>query len=176
MVSRRRGLVLNLGSFAAVVPSPFLSTYSGSKSFLSTWSKCLAEEVRPRGITVSCVIPYFVSTKMSKIRKTSALVPSPDAFVRSTLASIGLSKGALGRPGESTPYWSHAFLDYAITALGLGNWAIGYNRGESNGASSRCRSRWRAPRLITGILGVTDLQLSIRKRALKKKERQAKAQ
>lgn len=131
MVSRRRGLVLNLGSFAAVVPSPFLSTYSGSKAFLSTWSKCLAEEVKSRGVVVSCVIPYFVSTKMSKIRKTSALVPSPDAFVKSTLGSIGLNKGAMGRLGESTPYWSHAIMDYAITTFGLRNYAIGYARGES---------------------------------------------
>lgn len=41
-------------------------------------------------ITVQCIIPGYVATKMSKIAKSSWLVPSPDTFVRSALQTTGL--------------------------------------------------------------------------------------
>ena len=51
---------------------------------------------------------------MSKIRRASALIPTPKAFVRSVLSKIAQPCGALWtkRPGVVTPYWSHALLDY----------------------------------------------------------------
>lgn len=130
IVAHRPALILNVGSFGAVIPSPYLSVYSGSKAFLATWSRCLAEEVKDQNIVVRSVIPAFVATKMSKIRKSSALVPTPDDFVRSTLGSIGLARGAQGRLHETTPYWSHAIMDYAITTFGLTNFAMRYNGSE----------------------------------------------
>ena len=51
---------------------------------------------------------------MSKIRKSSPLVPTPDAYVRSVLSSIGLNRGAQGRAYESTPFWTHALMDYVV--------------------------------------------------------------
>jgi len=57
-------------------------------------------------------------SNMSKIRRTSLLVPSAASWVNSTLASIGLPRGAQGRPHEMTPYWTHALLDYATGLFG----------------------------------------------------------
>jgi NAD(P)-dependent dehydrogenase (short-subunit alcohol dehydrogenase family) len=57
---RKYGLILNVGSFAGAVPSPMLATYSGSKSFLATFSSALAEEVRAHNITVQNLNTYFV--------------------------------------------------------------------------------------------------------------------
>lgn len=115
--ARAQSLILNIGTFGARVPSPLLATYSGSKAFLTTWSKALGTEVAPQGVIVRLVLPAFVVSAMSKIRRSSALVPKPDAFVRATLGSIGLSRGASGRIFESTPYWSHALLDWSIGLL-----------------------------------------------------------
>ena len=56
---------------------------------------------------------------MSKIRKTSLFVPSAEGFVKSTLSSLGLPRGAQGRAHEMTPYWSHALQDYMA-------WLFGY--------------------------------------------------
>jgi len=42
------------------------------------------------------------------------MVPTADTFVRSTLRSIGLNRGAQSRIYESTPFWSHALLDYVV--------------------------------------------------------------
>lgn len=53
---------------------------------------------------------------MSKIRRASALIPTPKAFVRSVLSKLTLPCGALWtkRPGVVTPYWSHSLLDYIM--------------------------------------------------------------
>lgn len=64
---------------------------------------------------------------MSKIRKPSLTVPTPAAFVKSTLGAIALPRGAQGRSYESTPYPAHAAMDYAVGAFGSAseNLAIG---------------------------------------------------
>ncbi|KDR75273.1 hypothetical protein GALMADRAFT_249268 [Galerina marginata CBS 339.88] len=151
MVQRKRGLILNIGSFAGSVASPMLATYSGTKAFLSTFTSALAEEVRKDNITVEHVNTYFVVSKLSKIRKPSMLIPKPGPYVRSVLSKIGLACGAAysGRPNTSTPFWSHALIDYALTLAGLPSVFIRYTHG---------------------------LHKSIRKRALNKAAREAKSQ
>ncbi|KAJ6470664.1 3-ketoacyl-CoA reductase [Mycena vitilis] len=128
MVCRRRGLVLNIGSFAGAVPSPMLATYSGTKAFLATFTSALAEEVRAQNIVVEHVNTYFVVSKLSKIRRASALIPTPKAYVCAVLAKIGLGCGAayIGRPGTSTPFWSHSLMEFALTVIGLPSVYISY--------------------------------------------------
>ncbi|KAJ8585088.1 NAD(P)-binding protein, partial [Rhizopogon salebrosus TDB-379] len=149
MIQRKCGLVLNLGSFAGLVPSPMLATYSGTKAFLATFTSALAEEVRSHGIVVQHLNTYFVISKMSNIRRTSALVPTPRSYVRACLSKIGLSGGAAltDRPGTLTAFWSHAVIDYAMHVVG---W----------------KSRF--------IVYTHSLHKDIRKRALRKLEREAK--
>ncbi|KAF8995497.1 3-ketoacyl-CoA reductase [Cyathus striatus] len=151
MVKKKRGLIINIGSFAGAVPSPMLATYSGSKAFLATFTSALAEEVKKDNIIVEHVNTYFVVSKLSKIRKSSVLIPQPGPYVRSVLSKIGLACGAgySGRPDTTTPYWSHALLDYTMTLIGMPRVFIGYTHG---------------------------LHKDIRRRALKKAEREAKAQ
>jgi len=57
---RKRGLILNIGSFAGSIPSPMLATYSATKAFLATFTSALAEEVKKDNITVEHVNTYFV--------------------------------------------------------------------------------------------------------------------
>ncbi|KAH8081421.1 putative 3-ketoacyl-CoA reductase [Filobasidium floriforme] len=109
-----KSLILNIGSFGGTVPSPLLATYSASKAFLATWNKALGEEVKKDGVVVRLVLPGFVVSKMSKIRRPSMMVPTPQTFVSSTLKSIGLNRGAQSRVYESTPYWTHAAMDYIV--------------------------------------------------------------
>ncbi|KAJ7074551.1 3-ketoacyl-CoA reductase [Mycena amicta] len=121
MIRRKRGLILNIGSFAGSVPSPMLAAYSGTKAFLSTFTSALADEVRQHKIVVEHVNTHFVVSKLSKIRHSSLLVPTPKAYVRSVLGKIGLACGAAysRRPQTSTPYWSHAMLDWTLNVIGL---------------------------------------------------------
>ncbi|KAG6369315.1 hypothetical protein JVT61DRAFT_9185 [Boletus reticuloceps] len=122
MIQRKRGLILNVGSFAGEVPSPMISTYSGTKAFLSTFTSALADEIRPHHIMVQYLNTYFVFqvTKMTRFQKSSMLAATPAAYVHSVLSKIGLSCGAAlsDRPDTLTPYWSHALFDYVIYVVG----------------------------------------------------------
>lgn len=60
MISRKRGLILTVGSFAALIPSPLLAVYSGSKAFVQTWSQALGSELKGSGVTVELLNTYFV--------------------------------------------------------------------------------------------------------------------
>lgn len=122
MIRRKRGLILTMASFGGMLPSPLLATYSGSKAFLQQWSTAIGSELAPYNITVELVQSYLVTSAMSKIRKSSVLIPNPRAFVKSVLGSIGRTGGAQGWAYTSTPYWSHAIMHWCISMfLGNGN-------------------------------------------------------
>lgn len=145
----KRGLVLTMGSFAGLTPTPLLATYSGSKAFLQSWNNAIARELEPKRIDCQLFISYLVTSNMSKIRKTSAMVPNPRQFVNSCFQSIGRRAGAQDRYASSTPYWSHALMHWWIDNA-VGVWS----------------------KLVIGIN--YNFHVSIRKRALRKAEREAK--
>lgn len=109
-----RGLILTMGSFGGLLPTPYLATYSGSKAFLQNWSSALAGELANSKVDVELVLSYLVTSSMSKIRKTSFLIPNPHTFVSSTLRNLGRRVGAQERFGTMTPYWSHALYHFVI--------------------------------------------------------------
>ena len=63
MVARRRGGVINMGSVASLVPGPQMAVYFATKSFVSSFSQALFEELLDTGVTVTCVIPGPVETE-----------------------------------------------------------------------------------------------------------------
>lgn len=151
MISRKRGLILTMASFGGAFPTPLLATYSGSKAFLQQWSSALGSELEPHGVHVECVQSHLITTAMSKIKRSSALVPNPKQFVRAVLGKIGRSGGAQNISYTSTPYWSH----------GLMHWFLSSFVGE--------RTRF----LVNINRGMHE---DIRKRALRKAAREAKKQ
>lgn len=61
---------------------------------------------------------YLVTTKLAKIRRSSLLIPTEDAFVRGTLHNIGR---------DGAPYWSHAyFLSGSVLMNRMCEWVLGY--------------------------------------------------
>ncbi|KAI8341353.1 hypothetical protein BC941DRAFT_416595 [Chlamydoabsidia padenii] len=147
MREKRRGLILNLGSFAGLVATPYLSVYSAGKAFLSTWSQALGTELKSDGIVVEHVNTYFVVSAMSKIRKPNLLIPLAKPYVASVLSKIGLSCGA-NVPFTSTPYHTHGLVNWIINNVFSNTFWVNYN---------------------------DSIQKDIRKRALRKREREAAA-
>ncbi|KAF2261529.1 NAD(P)-binding protein [Lojkania enalia] len=117
MISRKRGLILTMASFGGAFPTPLLATYSGSKAFLQQWSTALASELEQHGVLVQCIQSHLVTTAMSKIRKSSALVPNPKQFVKAVLGKIGQPGGAQGIAWTSTPYWSHGLMHWFLSTF-----------------------------------------------------------
>jgi 3-oxoacyl-[acyl-carrier protein] reductase len=65
MMSAGVGRIVNIGSVVASSGSAGLSVYAGTKSFMVGFTKSLARELGPLGITVNVVAPGFVSTTMT---------------------------------------------------------------------------------------------------------------
>lgn len=130
MIQRRRGLILTMASFGGILPTPLLATYSGSKAFLQQWSTALGAELAPQGVQVELVQSYLVTGAMSKIRRASAFIPTPKAFVRTVLAKIGRSGGAQGIAYTSTPYWAHGLMHWGIATFAgtMNNFVLARNR------------------------------------------------
>ncbi|KAI1170619.1 hypothetical protein F4777DRAFT_568493 [Nemania sp. FL0916] len=148
MQTRRRGLILTMGSFGGWMPTPLLATYSGSKAFLQFWSTALAAELKQDNVDVQLVLSYLVTTAMSKVRRPSLLIPSPKPFVRSALGKVA-SGGWQSTAYTYTPHWSHAVMAWVIeNTVGVGSkWGLGVNK---------------------------SMHVGIRRRALKKAAREAK--
>ncbi|KAJ5925147.1 hypothetical protein N7454_007786 [Penicillium verhagenii] len=117
MIQRHRGLVLTMGSFGGLLPTPLLATYSGSKAFLQQWSTALGAELAPHGIDVELVQAYLITSAMSKVRRASASIPTPRAFVRSVLSKIGRHGGSSAYAYSSSPYWSHGLMAWFLTSV-----------------------------------------------------------
>lgn len=96
MVERRTGVIINVSSISAMYPLPLLGVYAGTKSYLDFLSQSTACEYKRFGIHIQSVKPAFVSTKMSKIRKASLNVPTPEVYVKSALATVGLETATYG--------------------------------------------------------------------------------
>jgi 17beta-estradiol 17-dehydrogenase / very-long-chain 3-oxoacyl-CoA reductase len=127
---RKRGLILTMGSFAGWIPTPYLATYSGSKAFLQYWSSALASELKSDGVDVELCLSYLITTAMSKIRRTSALIPNPRNFVKAALSKIGTGNSYQQIAYSTTPWWSHAlFLWIVESTVGATHWfPIWYNK------------------------------------------------
>lgn len=131
MTQRKRGLVLTMGSFGGLLPTPLLATYSGSKAFLQQWSTALGAELEQHGVMVELVQAYLITSAMSKVRKTSASISDPRAFVQSVLSKIGRNGGSPGYAFSSSPYWSHGLMAWFLTCVAgvMNKVVLGQNRG-----------------------------------------------
>jgi 17beta-estradiol 17-dehydrogenase / very-long-chain 3-oxoacyl-CoA reductase len=107
MMEKRQGVIINLSSISAMHPVPLLSVYAGTKAYIDFLSQATAVEYSPFGIVVQSVKPAFVSTKLSKIRKSSWQVPTPETYVKSALLTVGLEDATYG-------YLPHKLRGYAM--------------------------------------------------------------
>lgn len=107
MEQQKSGVILNVSSFSALDPCPLLAIYAASKAFVDVFTRSIAYEYAKKGIIIQSVLPGYVATKMSKIRKAYWMAPTPMDYVRSQLKTVGLD-------GQTTGYWSHE-LQYYFT-------------------------------------------------------------
>jgi uncharacterized protein len=102
--------ILNVGSFASMMPLPYKSVYAATKSFVLTFSRSLQMELKPYNVFVSCLCPGPTSTKSMKKRNkhmkngNTLLIKTPEEVAR--YAIDGLFK----KQGLIIPGWKNRFL------------------------------------------------------------------
>src|SRR5262249_34074779 len=90
MIRRRYGRIIAISSVVAVAGNPGQANYAAAKAAMIGMSKSIAAEVASRGITVNCIAPGFIATKMTE-RLT--------AEQRARLAGA-IPAGRFGRPED----------------------------------------------------------------------------
>jgi NAD(P)-dependent dehydrogenase (short-subunit alcohol dehydrogenase family) len=128
MVKRKRGVIINIGSIAGVVPLRVQSAFDAVKAGVHNFTRCHALEVGPHGIRVNAIAPGSIVTAGTK-----RLFYSP---ARRKLAKSLLSHVPLGRPGEVEEIAAAALYlasDDAAYVTGHvlvvdGGWTAGFTR------------------------------------------------
>lgn len=110
MVERKKGVVVNVSSTAAQIPSPLLTVYGASKAYIQKFSADLSAEYMKSNIVVQCLLPGYVATKMSKIRSSTWMAPSPLKFVNEAIKTIGVQQ-------HTTGYLPHTLLIGVVDTL-----------------------------------------------------------
>jgi 17beta-estradiol 17-dehydrogenase / very-long-chain 3-oxoacyl-CoA reductase len=112
MLERKKGAIINVASVAGVLTSPLLAQYGGAKGYIAQMSKALHYELKSKGIYVQCQVPFYVATKLAKLRKTSLMVASADQYANSALSALYQERGIV-----VSPFWSHAIQLSAMQAM-----------------------------------------------------------
>ncbi|MGD8593636.1 MAG: 3-oxoacyl-ACP reductase FabG [Gammaproteobacteria bacterium] len=90
MMKQRKGRIINISSVVGAAGNAGQTNYAAAKAGLLGFTKSLAREVGPRGITVNAVAPGFIDTDMTKALS--------EAQREGLLKSIPLQR--LGQPEE----------------------------------------------------------------------------
>lgn len=135
MVSRSKGAIINVSSGAGAIPMGLLSIYSASKAYVDFFSRALQQEYEKKGIFIQSVLPFMVVSKLSKVRKPSALVPTANQYVRAALSTVGSETRTFG-------FWSHK-LQWLLLDLLPASWSekylFGTHAGEFKGRGDHHR-------------------------------------
>ncbi len=101
MIARGRGHILNVGSVVGLQPIPYFAPYAASKSFAHSYSISMHNELKRKGVTVTCVIPGFMSTGFDEgagiTNKTYLKISNSSAMDPRKVAEIGLNALFKGR-------------------------------------------------------------------------------
>jgi len=80
MAKRRSGLIINIGSIVANIPTPWNGIYSASKAALHSISEVLQMECRPFNIDVMLVAPGAIKSNIAKNQQAIFKLPADSLY------------------------------------------------------------------------------------------------
>jgi 17beta-estradiol 17-dehydrogenase / very-long-chain 3-oxoacyl-CoA reductase len=106
MVTRKKGLIINLSSTAAVLPTPCMAVYAATKAFVHKFSQDLRMEYEDKGIVIQSVLPGPVATPLIRMDKGNIVAPIAETYVESAIRTV-----------ESAPYTAGYFIHTISNSL-----------------------------------------------------------
>ncbi|NWV67292.1 HSDL1 protein, partial [Malurus elegans] len=105
MVKKKKGAIVNLASSVCYQPSPMLTVYGASKSYMDYFSRSLHYEYASKGIFIQSLVPFVTRTNMvafsDTISKRSIILPTAEEYASQAVSTLGLSI-------RTTGHWKHA--------------------------------------------------------------------
>lgn len=95
MKARGYGRIVNIASIGGKHGAPEQAHYSASKAAVMGFSRVLAQEVGPLGITVNCVCPGIILTDMGRVNLDDPAIREAWA-ARTAMARIGTPEDVVG--------------------------------------------------------------------------------
>ena len=90
--------------------NPLLAQYSAAKGYVAMLTRGLSVECASSNVTCHVVTPFYVATKLAKMRKAVS-VPTPEEFVAMASRWIGYSDVVV------QPFWIHAIMGWVVANL-----------------------------------------------------------
>jgi len=118
MFAKKKGAIVNVSSASCFFPSPLISLYGGSKAFMDSFTRALQVEYQGSGVIIQAVAPFFVVTKLARLRTATFFAPTPTSYARAAVATIGVQPSTVGYPSHGLqliairilPHWLLAKL------------------------------------------------------------------
>jgi short-subunit dehydrogenase len=113
MIERGSGGILNVASTAAFQPGPGMAVYFATKAFVLSLSEALHDEMKTKGIKISCLCPGPTSTEFRSVSgfdpkgRLAKLSANAQSVVRAGLRGLEANK-AVVVPGLSNKLISQA--------------------------------------------------------------------
>lgn len=101
MAARGRGRILQVSSSVALIPSPYMSAYVGTKAAVMMFSETLWYELKRRGVQVTTLYPGITTTEFNDVAgsRTPAMVAlsilGPDEVAAAGLAGLFAGRRAV---------------------------------------------------------------------------------
>lgn len=65
-IIKRKGKIMNVGSVASFLPGPKMGVYFASKAYVLMFSEALQQELKPKGVSVTCLCPGPTKSNFGK--------------------------------------------------------------------------------------------------------------
>lgn len=105
---QKPALILNVSSYAGLMPPPYLAVYAGTKAYNNAFSIALARELED--VEVISLIAGSVHTASNK-KQVTFMRPAAGTFAKHVLGIVGCGKKQIA------PYWPHALQILLISLL-----------------------------------------------------------
>ncbi|CAG9797922.1 unnamed protein product [Chironomus riparius] len=114
MKVNRRGIIVNISSGSECQPTPLMTVYAASKTYLRNFTLALNKELEESNVEVQLVTPMFVQTKMnnfsSSVMEGGLLIPDVETYTSAAVFTLGKSS-------ETTGYWCHGLQNGVMKLL-----------------------------------------------------------